>query len=76
MKSIWGNYNRNSPHNFKKNNGAASVGEESMQQLVAKDLAQENPMTSKPTTTAYITYETIHGIDRSQLEEMFKFSVA
>lgn len=32
MNSIWGRYNRNSPHNFKKNN-AASIGEVEAQQL-------------------------------------------
>lgn len=34
MNSIWGLYNRNSPHNFKKNN-AAGDGAEGQQQFVA-----------------------------------------
>jgi hypothetical protein len=41
MNSIWGRYNRNSPHNFKKNN-AAKIGEVEAQQstAAAKDLAK------------------------------------
>jgi len=73
MNSIWGLYNRNSPHNFKKNNGADSQGGEGMQQLtVAKDLARYSILKPSPT---YITYD-IHAIDYTQLEETFKFSMA
>lgn len=72
MNSIWGSYNRNSPHNFKKNNGAANMGGEVQQQnncyFVAADLANYS------SNAKYLTYKDIHGIDHSKLEEMFHFS--
>jgi len=67
MKSIWGNYNRNSPHNFKKNNGASFLGEQQQQQqVVSKDLAK--------TFAFYITCDEM--IDHAQLEDACKFFVA
>ncbi|XP_063709545.1 uncharacterized protein LOC134838032 isoform X2 [Culicoides brevitarsis] len=44
MNSIWGRYNRNSPHNFKKNN-AADGTEGGLQQPNA--VAHEFPVTTK-----------------------------
>lgn len=39
MNSIWGLYNRNSPHNFKKNNASGADGAAGQQQFVAAGAA-------------------------------------
>lgn len=45
MNSIWGRYNRNSPHNFKKNNAANLGGVTQQPMAVAADLANPNVTT-------------------------------
>lgn len=76
MKSIWGNYNRNSPHNFKKNNGALYFGETQVQQLSIFDNQKSKDLAKLFSTPgSYITCDDVN-FEQTNIEDVYTFSFA
>lgn len=57
MNSIWGLYNRNSPHNFKKNNAAGDGADRQQQVFVAAGAAFAASKTIDPNGNAALSLD-------------------